>query len=58
MTIYGWSPYVPVSLIAAVTVAGVAIWLGILHLMDHPLSHEIQRLLARTRVTGFGTGIS
>ena len=49
MTIYGWSPHVPVSLVAAAIAAGVAIWLGILHLMGHPLSHELRRLVAESR---------
>jgi len=58
MTIYGWSPHVPVGLVSAAIAAGVAVWLGILHLMDHPLSHEVRRLVVEgRRVAGSGLAL-
>ena len=55
MTLYGWSPQVPISLVAAAIGGGATIWVGILHLMGHPLSYELRRLVAESRrVAGMG----
>lgn len=58
MTVYNWSPHVPVGLVAAVIVAGGVIWMGVLTLQDHPLSHEFRRVVAESRrVAGAWSGI-
>ena len=49
MIVYGWSPYVPFVLVAAVVAAGVAAWLGAVFLIDHALLNELRRIVAKGR---------
>jgi O-antigen/teichoic acid export membrane protein len=49
MIVYRWSPYTPLPLVALAVMMGIAMWAGVLALIDHPLKNEALVLLHKLR---------
>jgi O-antigen/teichoic acid export membrane protein len=57
MSVYRWSPHIPVALTFGAIVVGLVAWLGTMRLMNHVLFGEVHRLLAKVRQsTGLASG--
>jgi O-antigen/teichoic acid export membrane protein len=57
MSIYRWSPHIPVALTVGAIAAGLVAWVGTMRLMNHVLFGEVRRLLAKGRqYTGLASG--
>jgi O-antigen/teichoic acid export membrane protein len=50
MMYYQWSPLAPFGTVTAAALAGVAMWVALLHQMRHPVFDEARWLLARLRL--------
>jgi len=49
MTIYGWSPHMPLSVVAATVLLGILLWLGVIVAIRHPLLDELRIVARRLR---------
>jgi len=59
MTVYAWSPQIPIGLTMAAIAGGFAAWLGAVRLMDHVLLGELRHLIEKGRqVAGLTSGVA
>jgi O-antigen/teichoic acid export membrane protein len=55
MSVFRWSPHIPIALTLGAIAAGFVAWLGTMRLMNHVLFGEVRRLFAKARQ---GTGLA